>query len=238
MNTQNAEEFSEIMTLSEIARYLKVSEKTVTRMVKAGDLPGGKVSSQWRFQKTVIDNWLTAKIQEAQDEDLTHIMASQSPILPLPRLIPDEHILLDIHPGSKRQVLSQLVRPLMVTKAVLNPGSFLMSLMDREDMVSTALTDGVALPHVRDQKTSGVKETTMVLGVCAEGTDVGAMDGKPTRLFFLLCATDAAKHLRLMAKLTLMLRRSQMVERFCACTSVREIKDLLTEGHLDLSIKL
>lgn len=238
MSSLTEDEFSEIMTLSDIARYLKVSEKTVTRMVKAGDLPGGKVSSQWRFQKTVIDNWLTGKIQEAQDEDLAQIMASQSPVLPLPKLIPDEQILLDLKPGSKRQVLSQLVRPLLMTKAVPNPGSFLMRLMDRENMVSTALTDGVALPHVRDQKTSGVKETTLVLGICPEGTDFGAIDGKSTRLFFLLCATDAAKHLRLMAKLTLMLRRERMVDRFCSCTQLREVKALLTEGHLDISIKL
>ena len=42
----------EILTLAEMADYLKVSQKTVLRMVQRGDLPGGKVSSRWRFQRT------------------------------------------------------------------------------------------------------------------------------------------------------------------------------------------
>jgi len=51
------------MTLAEMAEYLKVSQKTIVRMVHAGKLPGAKVASQWRFVRAAIDDWLNTRMQ-------------------------------------------------------------------------------------------------------------------------------------------------------------------------------
>jgi len=48
----------EILTLQEVANYLKVDEKTVYRMVKSRQLPAFKVRNQWRFKKDAIDKWI------------------------------------------------------------------------------------------------------------------------------------------------------------------------------------
>jgi repressor LexA len=48
----------EILTLQEVANYLKVAEKTVYRMVKSRQLPAFKVRNQWRFKKDAIDKWI------------------------------------------------------------------------------------------------------------------------------------------------------------------------------------
>ncbi|MFH1226561.1 MAG: transcriptional repressor LexA [Planctomycetota bacterium] len=49
---------SDIMTLPEVAEYLKVDKKTVYRMVKAGQIPAFRVRSEWRFRKEAIDVWI------------------------------------------------------------------------------------------------------------------------------------------------------------------------------------
>jgi repressor LexA len=49
---------SDILTLQEVAEYLKVDERTVYRMVKSKQLPAFKVRNQWRFKKEAIDNWI------------------------------------------------------------------------------------------------------------------------------------------------------------------------------------
>jgi SOS regulatory protein LexA len=51
----------EILTLQEVAKYLKVDERTVYRMVKLKQLPAFKVRNQWRFKKDAIDRWIEAK---------------------------------------------------------------------------------------------------------------------------------------------------------------------------------
>lgn len=50
----------DILTLQEVAEYLKVDERTVYRMVKSKQLPAFKVRNQWRFKKDAIDNWIEA----------------------------------------------------------------------------------------------------------------------------------------------------------------------------------
>ncbi len=52
---------AELMTVRELARYLRVTEKTVYRLLKRGNIPATKVGHQWRFDKTAIDDWLHRK---------------------------------------------------------------------------------------------------------------------------------------------------------------------------------
>ena len=49
---------TELMTVQELADYLRVTEKTIYRLLKRGKIPATKVGRQWRFKKTVIDEWL------------------------------------------------------------------------------------------------------------------------------------------------------------------------------------
>ncbi len=49
---------SEIMTLREVAEYLKLSEKTVSRMAQEGRIPAQKLARQWRFQRNLVNSWL------------------------------------------------------------------------------------------------------------------------------------------------------------------------------------
>lgn len=54
-----------IMTLEEVAKYLRVHKSTVYRMAREGTIPSTKVANQWRFKKARIDEWLL----EREDED-------------------------------------------------------------------------------------------------------------------------------------------------------------------------
>ncbi len=49
---------TELMTVEELARYLRVTKKTIYRLLKRGRIPATKVGRQWRFKKTAIDEWL------------------------------------------------------------------------------------------------------------------------------------------------------------------------------------
>ncbi len=49
---------SDIMTVKEVAEYLKITEKTAYRLTAEGKLPGFKVGGAWRFRKSEIDKWI------------------------------------------------------------------------------------------------------------------------------------------------------------------------------------
>ncbi len=53
-----------IMTLDEVAKYLRVHKSTVYRMAREGTIPSTKVANQWRFKKARIDEWLMERERE------------------------------------------------------------------------------------------------------------------------------------------------------------------------------
>lgn len=59
---------SDIMTIKEVADYLKITEKTAYRLVAAGDLPGFKVGGSWRFRRSEIDRWIDRQSAKSTGE--------------------------------------------------------------------------------------------------------------------------------------------------------------------------
>lgn len=54
----------EILTLDEVAAYLKVGKKTAYRLAQLGQIPGFKLGGSWRFRRTELDRWIAAQIAE------------------------------------------------------------------------------------------------------------------------------------------------------------------------------
>lgn len=48
----------EVMSIGELAEYLKISRSTLYKLVQEGRLPGQKLGKRWRFHKDAIDEWL------------------------------------------------------------------------------------------------------------------------------------------------------------------------------------
>jgi repressor LexA len=76
----------DILTLQEMAEYLKVDKRTIQRMVKARQIPAFKVGSQWRFKKDDIDSWMSKKNVENNVNDKVNVpvvgrVAAGHPIL-------------------------------------------------------------------------------------------------------------------------------------------------------------
>lgn len=55
---------TDVMTLPEVAQYLRLSEKTAYRLAADGTLPGFKIGGSWRFRKADIDAWIEARKEE------------------------------------------------------------------------------------------------------------------------------------------------------------------------------
>lgn len=55
---------SEILTLEEVAAYLKVGKRTVYRLAQKGDIPAFKLGGTWRFRRSELDQWIAASINK------------------------------------------------------------------------------------------------------------------------------------------------------------------------------
>ncbi len=57
-----------LLTVHDLANYLRLSEAKIYRMAKAGEIPGCQVGNSWRFQRSLIDEWLAHKTQASYHE--------------------------------------------------------------------------------------------------------------------------------------------------------------------------
>ena len=58
----------EILTLDEVAAYLKAGKRTVYRLAQKGEIPGFKLGGTWRFRRTELDRWIADSIQKTKPE--------------------------------------------------------------------------------------------------------------------------------------------------------------------------
>jgi PTS system nitrogen regulatory IIA component len=102
------------------------------------------------------------------------------------------------------------------------------ALQDRERLNSTALGEGVAIPHGR---LTGVKRVVAAFGRSPQGVDFNSLDGKPTHLFFLLVAPEdsAGAHLKALARISRLLKddsfRSRLMQADDAASLYRIIRE-------------
>ena len=68
MQPDGAIHMDDLMTLAEVAAYLRLSKDTVYRMASGGKLPASKVGSQWRFRRDDVDQWLETHRNIQRDE--------------------------------------------------------------------------------------------------------------------------------------------------------------------------
>ena len=217
------------MTLGEVASYLKVSEKTVLRMIRDKRIPCAKVAGQWRFLRTVIDDWLLSKMKVVPRNDLGNMVEADRAAVALSRLVSPGLTVMNLKPGTKRHVLEQLAEPFVREGIVDDAEGFIDRLETRERMVSTAVGRGVAIPHVRRPDDNPAGGPHLCIGICREGTDFESLDGKPTQLFFLVYTDSEVVHLRVMAKLTGLLRNEEAVRRIIEASRPEEVLKAVVE---------
>ncbi|RMF92161.1 MAG: DNA-binding protein [Candidatus Schekmanbacteria bacterium] len=58
---------TDILTLKEVAEYMRVNTATIYRLVRTGKIPAFRVGNRWRFRKTSIDEWLNSSESKIED---------------------------------------------------------------------------------------------------------------------------------------------------------------------------
>ena len=216
-----------VMTLEEMAQYLKIARRALLRMAQRGDIPATKVASQWRFMRTVVDDWLIGRMKSLPQPELERLVRTDKLLVPLQSLMRPELVRLDIKGNSKEKVLLELCQPLVAAGLLEDPVPLLEKLVEREEMVSTAIFPGIAIPHPRRPDECPVSEPRIVLGVSAAGVDFDSLDGQPTYALFLICANQIPVHLKVLAELTLLFRHSGLVDDLRRARSEVEVLELL-----------
>jgi mannitol/fructose-specific phosphotransferase system IIA component (Ntr-type) len=109
--------------------------------------------------------------------------------------------------------------------------SLLRALQEREQLHSTGIGDGIALPHARNALIGLVDHPVIVFGRHPAGINYGAIDGAPAQLFFLLLAPNVTLHLSILARLSRILRIPKLRKELLAAESPDKVIALIREAE-------
>ena len=154
-------------------------------------------------------------------------------------LLKPQSILLNAAPIDKADAIYTLGDLMDKSGNLSDKAEYLKAVFAREEAGSTGLGDGIATPHA---KSNGVKEAGLAAMVVPNGVDFDALDGQPSRLFFMIAAPEGAAdtHVEVLSKLATMvidpdfknaLIQAAIVDRFLELITAKE------EGNFDPSVE-
>jgi len=130
--------------------------------------------------------------------------------------------------ATKPQVLRELAQPFANKYRDLDLAAITAVLAERERLGSTAIGDGIAIPH---GKLAGVKQIVGIFGRHRKGVDFDSLDGRPTHLFFVLVAPEdsTSLHLKALARVSRLFKDGSFRERLMAADEGQEIFRIIVE---------
>jgi len=139
----------------------------------------------------------------------------------LSELLKEDRIRVPLGSRTKDDLLRELVELATPGSGPETVETILAAVRDREQLLSTGIGSGVAIPH---GKTPVVDQLIMAAGVTGEPVDFDALDGQPVELLFLLIGPESASgaHIKVLSRISRLLRREELRERLREATSGTE----------------
>ncbi len=157
---------------------------------------------------------------------------SKAQSLVLSQLLSPATINLNLKSNDRHAVLEELVNQIPQLADQPNARKTLLhALHEREQLHSTGIGDGIALPHARNALVGLVDEPIIVFGRHTQGIPFGAIDSVPARLFFLLIAPDVTQHLAVLARLSRLLRDPKLRQGLLTADSAEKTLALVRESE-------
>ena len=143
-------------------------------------------------------------------------------------LISEDVVKVPIQSTGKSAVIRELLDLLGGTGKVSDIERAYNALLERESKGSTGLEDGIAVPHA---KTDAVQSLVAALGIAPDGVDFEAMDGKPSKLFFLLLAPpdQSGPHIEALAEIARLSHSQAFLRVLIASKSPAEVIEMFRE---------
>lgn len=154
-------------------------------------------------------------------------------------LLKPQSILLNADPVSKADAIYTLGDLMDKSGNLSDKAEYLKAVFAREESGSTGLGDGIATPHA---KSAGVKEAGLAAMVVPNGVDFDALDGQPSRLFFMIAAPEGAAdtHVEVLSKLATMVIDPDFKNALIQAATVDRFLELITakeDGNFDPSVE-
>jgi nitrogen PTS system EIIA component len=231
-----------LLSLEAVAEYLHLTPQDVEQRVKDKEIPFEKRGKRIVFHKTDIDAWASQRILGSTSQQLTDYHTETTRFtrkvlereIILPDMLQAGAIASAMSSKTKASVLRDLVALAEKTGHLNDPKSLLASLEAREELCSTGVPGGFALPHPRSLEPYLFDTSFIVVGRPIQEIHFGSPDGQPTHLFFLVCCQDDRLHLHTLARLCLIAMKTKILDQLRDAPDAQTMRESLIAAEQEI----
>ncbi len=231
------------LKIKDVADLLNVSESTIRRWISDGKIPTYRINQHYYFSRTEIENWVISHkldktdgispFMRRKEAESRSLLTSRSPTTSGSKQF---SLFRALHKGEvlhhlKGQIKEEIIRTTMRKVAkLLHVDAEVMTdlLLDRENLMPTALNNGIAVPHTRDSLLNAHHDVVVVVFL-DEPLEYGALDGQPVHTLFFLFACEDKRHLHLLAKIAHLSSQPRVREFFQTQPSKQQLLSFIKE---------
>ena len=210
----------DILTIDEVAKYLRVSDRTVYEWAQKGEIPSGKIGTVWRFKKADLEKWVDERLSGNK-------LIPQGSHIQMETIVSPQRIVFLNH-SSKRDALLALADNISTAPQIKNRQEIAQGILKRDDLMSTAIGRGIAIPHIR---LSSITDLVVSVGISqVDILDFHALDDQPVRLLFMIAAAynQHAYYLQALSFFSSRFKNQELRDALLASGSPEEAYRVLT----------
>lgn len=216
------------LTVQDAARLLHVSEKSIYRWIKQGALPTYRVSNEYRFNASELLAWATSRRLNVSVEEFHDASLAAAPMPCLADALQSGGIFYRLEGETPAAALASLVEHVRLPDET--DREYLRQILTaREELGSTALGDGVAMPQLVYPTSLQLPRSVLALGYLEHPVPWKALDGQPVDVLLAVLSPHIRAHLHLSGRLAFALRRPAFVQALRRQGRREEILALLRE---------
>ena len=212
------------LKIKDVINLLQVSEKTLYRWIKEKKIPCYRISHQYRFSRSEINEWILDSKIELSSKLLSLSIAHRP--TNFTGLIRGGGIHYDIPGATVPAVLHNAIAAVPTPPRISKEDIFA-ALLNREEMMSTAIGRGIAIPHPRNPIITDIEDASVSICFLKDTLDFGALDGLPVHTLFVLLTANPRRHLEVLTKISYLCQLADFLQLLQKRAAAAEIIDFV-----------
>ncbi len=214
------------LSLRETSRLLGVPEEAVRRWARKGSLPSRVDGEDFLFLRSEVEAWARRLGMKLRDPRTPSEDSGTRKSADLGEALRRGGLLRDIEGESLREVYANMVAK-MDLPGSLSPETLLDRLLQREELATTGIGNGIAIPHPRHPLQGLLPAARVTVVQLAHPIDFKAVDGLPVDLLLVCLSTSLKEHLGLLKECAHLLQKPGASRTLHEATSIDEVLALL-----------
>jgi len=213
------------LELKDVSELLNIPENELTTMAEAGTIPAYSIQDKLRFNREEIEEWLISYPEIAKK--------SAQKGFDLFRALTKGDVFYNVEATSKEEAISTIMQE-MAPRLDLDPEVLTEMVLAREELMSTGLGNGFAVPHARDFELPGPHDV-VAIAFLKKPIPYDALDNKPVHTLIFLFATNDRKHLTLLSKVAHFISNDEIQQKLKLQPEKPQLLELVKEWETGLS---